>query len=206
MSGGLRARGLAIGRAGRPLLSGVTFEVPAGSALSLHGPNGLGKTTLLRTLAGLCPPLAGALDHDPETVAYAAHADGLKATLTVAETLSFWGRLHGTGNVTEAMAAFALAPLRDRPGAALSAGQRRRCALARLVVSGRPLWLLDEPTAALDADGQRQLARLLEGHLSAGGAALLVSHGPPPLDCPRLDLAQFAAAAPRAGAFAEAVE
>ncbi|MEL7299304.1 MAG: heme ABC exporter ATP-binding protein CcmA [Pseudomonadota bacterium] len=202
----LSVTGLGIGRAGQPLLSGVTFDVPAGTALSLHGANGLGKTTLLRTLAGLCPPLAGTLRHDPETVAYAAHADGLKATLTVAETLSFWARVNGTARVPEALVAYGLTALADRPGAALSAGQRRRCALARLVVSGRPIWLLDEPTAALDAEGQGQLADALEAHLAKGGSALLVTHGTPPIDCPRLDLGSFAARSPRAGAFAEPLE
>ena len=203
----LRVEDLSIGRGGRLLLAGVTFEVPAGRAVSLHGRNGLGKTTLLRTLAGLQPPVSGGLSHDVDQVAYAGHVDGIKATLTVAETLNFWSRIYGTSRANAAADAFGLQPLLARRGGALSAGQRRRCALARLVLSGRSFWLLDEPTAALDAEGRAQLSAVIDAHLKEGGVAVMVTHGEPPLPCERVDLEPFAATeAQGAGDFAEAVE
>ncbi|MEM1237176.1 MAG: heme ABC exporter ATP-binding protein CcmA [Pseudomonadota bacterium] len=203
----LEVRGLDIGRGGRLLLRGVSFDCRAGQAVSIHGRNGLGKTSLLRTLAGLQPPMAGALGHDVDQVAYAGHVDGIKATLTVAETLGFWARIYGTDRVGEAVAGFGLEGLMARRGGRLSAGQRRRCALARLVLSGRPVWLLDEPTAALDAAGRAELRAVLEAHLDGGGMALMVTHGEPPLPCEALDLEPFAAGdALAGGAFAEAVE
>ena len=204
---GLRVNQLTIGRSHQPLLEGVSFDVAAGVALALRGGNGLGKTTLLRTLAGLMPLVAGALEHDIEQVAYAAHLDALKPTLTVWETLAFWAALYSTDRVELALSSFNLAPLVDRAGGTLSAGQRRRCALARLVVSGRPLWLLDEPTAALDTEGKAELGAVLTTHLSEGGSALLVTHGSLPIECASLDLEVYRA---RAGssddAFAEAIE
>ena len=204
---GLRVNQLTIGRSQLPLLEGVSFDVGAGEALALRGGNGLGKTTLLRTLAGLMPPMSGELHHDTEQVAYAAHLDALKPALTVRETLIFWAALFRTNLVDQALMAFNLAPLADRPGAMLSAGQRRRCALARLVVSGRPLWFLDEPTAALDATGQGELGSALKTHLASGGSALLVTHGALPIECPSLDLETFRAqAAYSDDAFAETIE
>ncbi|MEO0486044.1 MAG: heme ABC exporter ATP-binding protein CcmA [Pseudomonadota bacterium] len=205
---GLVVEGLSVGRGGRRLLDALAFEVPGGTALSLHGRNGLGKTTLLRTLAGLTPPMGGTLNHDTEAVAYAAHSDAIKPTLTVEETLRFWAALHDRpGAETAALAAFGAEDLARRPGGVLSAGQRRRVALARLHLSGRPIWLLDEPTAGLDAAGQGQLAAALEAHLATGGVAVMVTHGAPPIACAALDLDPFGARAPRADdAFAEAVE
>ncbi|MEM6727106.1 MAG: heme ABC exporter ATP-binding protein CcmA [Pseudomonadota bacterium] len=189
----LAVRDLAIGRGGRTLLAGVTFEVEGRAALAIRGRNGLGKTTLLRTLAGLTPPLAGTLAQAPEDCAYASHADGLKATLTVREHLAFWARIYGTEGGARALANYGLERLADVPCGALSAGQRRRAALARLSLSARPIWLLDEPMAALDRDGVAQLAAAIEDHLATGGLALIVTHGSLPFDCPSLDLGAFEA-------------
>lgn len=191
---------LACARGGIPVLEGVSFSVPAGSLLILRGPNGIGKTTLLRTLAGLQPPLSGRIEAPPDTVAYGAHADGLKATLTVTENLAFWARLHGTGTIAPALAALGLESLRDRPAQNLSAGQRRRLGLARMLVTGRPIWLLDEPTVSLDADGVALFGEAVRRHLSHGGIALIATHvdlglGPAPV----LDLSAHRAAEPQDG-------
>ncbi|MEM9855443.1 MAG: heme ABC exporter ATP-binding protein CcmA [Pseudomonadota bacterium] len=207
MDGDLSVEGLSVARGGRRLLSGVSLAVTRGTALSLHGRNGLGKTSLLRVLAGLLDPAEGRLIHDPEKTAYSGHGDAIKASLTVAEMLGFWADLYGAASIEPALLAFDLDAIAGRRGEALSAGQRRRCALARLALVNRPIWLLDEPTAALDQAGQAELCTLLSGHLNAGGSALLVTHGAPPIDCPRLDLEAFRATpGEEAGAFAEALE
>lgn len=198
----LAVEGLSVARGGVPVLAGLSFAVPAGGALVLRGPNGAGKTTVLRTLAGLQPPLAGRILLPPEGAAYAAHADGLKATLTARENLAFWAALHGTDGVEAALEALALGPLAARPAGQLSAGQKRRLGLARLIVTGRPLWLLDEPTVSLDAGSAQLLAGLLGRHLAAGGAAVIATHvelGLP--GAAQLDLAPYRA---RAAALPEA--
>ena len=172
----LRLRGLAVARGGVPLLAGLTAEVAPGSALILRGPNGAGKTTLLRTLAGLQPPRAGHVRPGPDAMAYASHADGLKATLTVDENLGFWARVHGHRDIAPARAAFDLERLADRPAAALSAGQKRRLGLARLVLTRRPVWLLDEPTVSLDTASVARFAAAVRAHLAAGGIAVIATH------------------------------
>lgn len=172
----LRVTDLTVARGGLPVLEGLGFTLAAGAALVLRGPNGIGKTTLLRTLAGLQPAPAGRIEVPPESLAYASHADGLKAVLTVAENLRFWADVHGTGPVDGAMAAMDLTPLRDRRAAHLSAGQKRRLGLARLLVTGRPIWLLDEPTVSLDAASVALFAQAVRRHLAAGGAALMATH------------------------------
>lgn len=172
----LRAEGVSVTRGGLPLLENLTFEVQGGAALILRGPNGSGKTTLLRTLAGLQPAERGAITPGPDAIAYAAHADGLKPTLTVTENLTFWARIFGTDGIDAALRAFDLAPLIDRPAAALSAGQKRRLGLARLLVTGRPIWLLDEPTVSLDAAATDAFAATIRGHLAAGGIAVIATH------------------------------
>lgn len=172
----LAVAGLAVARGGIAVLEGVTFTVAAGRALVLRGPNGIGKTTLLRSLAGLQPVLAGTITAPAEGLAYAAHADGMKAVLTVAENLAFWAAVHGTAGGAAAMAALNLTDLADRRAGDLSAGQKRRLGLARLLLTGQPVWLLDEPTVSLDAASVALFAEVLRGHLAGGGAALLATH------------------------------
>lgn len=185
---------LAVSRGGIAILDRVVFGLRAGDALILRGPNGIGKTTLLRTIAGLQPPLAGRMDLPPEGAAYAGHADGLKATLTVTENLTFWARIYGQSDIAPALAAMELEALAERPAQNLSAGQKRRLGLARLLVTGRRLWLLDEPTVSLDAASVGLFARAVRGHLASGGAALMASHIDLGLDEARLlDLTPFRA-------------
>ncbi len=167
---------LAVARGGMAVLAGVSFRLAAGSALVLRGPNGLGKTTLLRTIAGLQPPLEGTIEGAEDEIAYAAHADGLKSMLTVEENLGFWASIFGTGSIDPALAAMNLDHLRERRAADLSAGQKRRLGLARLLVTGRRLWCLDEPTVSLDVASVALFAGVLRDHLATGGAALVATH------------------------------
>jgi heme exporter protein A len=172
----LQADNLSVARGGVTVLSGLTFAVGAGQALVLRGPNGSGKTTLLRTLAGLQPFVSGTLDLNPDAVAYAAHADGLKSTLTVAENLAFWSKVYGGPAIEPAIAAMNLATLASRRAGELSAGQKRRLGLARLLVTNRPLWLLDEPTVSLDVASVALFAGVVRQHLVDGGAAMIATH------------------------------
>ncbi|MEM7469728.1 MAG: heme ABC exporter ATP-binding protein CcmA [Pseudomonadota bacterium] len=158
------------------VLSGVAFTVRSGQALVLRGPNGSGKTTLLRCLAGLTPPVAGHIGFTADQVAYTGHADALKAQLTVAETLRFWAQVFGVPEIDQAVTQFALTPLLGRRIDTLSAGQRRRVSLARLLLSGRPIWALDEPTVSLDTDAVIQFAAAVTAHLDSGGAAIIATH------------------------------
>jgi heme exporter protein A len=200
---------LACRRGDVTVLDGLGFRVAAGGALILRGPNGAGKTTLLRTLAGLTPPVRGRIAPGPEAMAYAGHADGLKAQLTAAENLGFWTAVYGTGAGAEAMAAldgFGLASLATRPAQYLSAGQKRRLGLARLTVSGRPVWLLDEPTVSLDRESVGAFAGRVAAHCAAGGIAVIATHVELGLAAAEvLDLAPFRAAPARdASPFLEA--
>jgi len=172
----LQVRDLAVGRGGIRLLEGVFFEVAPGQALALRGPNGIGKTTLLRCLVGLQKPLSGEIAPQADHFAYAAHADALKSTLTVTENLRFWAEIHGAFSIDTALEAFDLAGLSDRPAGELSAGQRRRLGLARLVLTGRRIWALDEPTVALDKDNVARFASVLSDHLAGGGIAVIATH------------------------------
>ena len=167
---------VAVARGGVPVLSGVSFTLEAGKALILRGPNGSGKTTLLRTIAGLQPALSGEIDGATDMVAYAGHADGLKGMLSVAENLIFWAAVYGKRDIAPALDAYRLGPLADRLAGTLSAGQKRRAGLARLMVTGRPIWVLDEPTVSLDTDAVGLFAAAVRGHLGAGGMALLATH------------------------------
>ena len=207
----LRIAGLSVARGGVPVLAGFEATLAPGEALILRGPNGAGKTTLLRTLAGLQPALAGKVAPGPESMAYASHADGIKATLTVAENLGVWARLHGHDGIAPALAAFDLAALADRAAAALSAGQKRRLGLARLLLTGRPVWLLDEPTVSLDHAAVGRFAAAVSAHLARGGLAVIATHIDLGLaDARELDIAPFRAsaaqgrAAPADGGFADA--
>lgn len=170
------------------------LRLDAGKALILRGPNGAGKTTLLRTIAGLQPPLRGTIDGAEDRVAYGAHADGLKAMLSVSENLRFWARVYGEHDITAALAAYALEPLRDRLAGTLSAGQKRRAGLARLMVTQRPVWLLDEPTVSLDTDAVAMFAGAVDAHLAGGGSAILATHIDLGLQAETLDLTPYRAA------------
>ena len=190
---GIEAENLSVARGGLPVLEGVTFTLAPGAALTLTGPNGSGKTTLLRTVAGLQPALAGRLTLDPDAVAYAGHADGIKTTLSVAENLVFWAGVFGTADIETALAAFGIADLRRRAAGSLSAGQRRRLGLARLLVTGRPVWIMDEPTVSLDTAGVALFGRVVAAHLAGGGSALMASHIDLGVSAQTLDVGRFKA-------------
>ena len=186
----LRAWDLAMERGGRRLFSGLAFEAEAGSALIVTGPNGAGKSSLLRGLCGFLPFASGgfALEGGDgertvgEEAHYLGHADALKGALTAGENLAFWaGALGGDSRREACRAALArvgLAHVIDFPARALSAGQKRRTALARLLVAHRPLWLLDEPTTALDAAAQSAFAGIMQAFLDDGGVVLAATHAP----------------------------
>ncbi len=190
----LRAWDLSIERGGRRVISGLSFEAAHGSALLVTGPNGAGKTSLLRALAGFLPIESGgfALDggDDERSVGeqahYLGHADGVKAALTAGENLAFAAAMLGGDSSRPAqlaaLAALGLSHVIDFPARLLSAGQRRRVALARLMVAKRPLWLLDEPTTALDASAQAALGAIMRTHLKDGGILVAAVHGSLGLD------------------------
>lgn len=182
-----------LSRGGMRVLAGVNFTIAAGEALILRGPNGIGKTTLLRAIAGLQPFDSGTLTGDD--IAYASHADGVKATLSVRENLSFWANCFGQNGVDGAMRALNLTDLADRLAGNLSAGQKRRLGLARLLITGRKVWVLDEPTISLDAASVGLFANLIRDHLASGGAALIATHIDLGFAAQVLDLEQFRAKA-----------
>ncbi len=194
-------------RGERVVFRGLGFALGAGEALVLRGPNGSGKSSLLRLMAGLLRPAAGRLTWEGEEVyrdreahaqrlSYVGHLDAVKPVLTVAENLRFWARLDGGGGTMDAaLAALGLSALADIPCRLLSAGQRRRLALARLAVAGAPLWLLDEPTVGLDSDSVERLGRLVARHRESGGMVAVATHAEVALaGAGTLDLAAHAAA------------
>ncbi|WP_281983048.1 heme ABC exporter ATP-binding protein CcmA [Thalassorhabdomicrobium marinisediminis] len=202
---GLIVSGVTVARSGAPLLAGLSFTVDEGTALVLRGPNGIGKTTLLRTLAGLQPPVAGTVSFPDDSAAYASHADGIKAQLTVVENLRFWAEVHGSTVPDTVYEAFELTDLKDRLAGTLSAGQKRRLGLARLGVIGRKVLFLDEPTVSLDAFSVKGFARWLrEEHLARGGLAVIATHIDLGLEAPELELSPFRAAPDAAGGSDEA--
>ena len=186
---------VSVSRGGRVLLEGVTFDLQAGRAIVLTGKNGIGKTSLLRTLAGLQDANSGYVDVPQNGVVYSAHLDGIKHALSVAENLQFWGAVFGRSNVDSALETFELYHLRDVMAGALSAGQKRRLGLARLLVTGRSIWLLDEPTVSLDLGSIKQLTRVLNEHLGAGGSTIIATHSALDLKGQEvtIDLGKFAA-------------
>lgn len=207
----LTVRDLAAERGGRLVFAGLEFRLDGGEALNVVGLNGAGKSTLLRVLAGLLAPAAGRVALDPpdaedpdmpvaERAHYLGHADALKPALTPLDHLGFAADLLGRGSrgsgrpsrgfdrgqraatPAEALDRVALAHAADLPCGYLSAGQRRRVALARLLVAARPLWLLDEPATALDLASQAVLGDMMRRHLDDGGLIVAATHGPLGLD------------------------
>ena len=171
----LHVSNLSVARGGMTLLSGVDFALNAGQILVLRGANGLGKTSLLRCIAGLQNPVEGQITA-PETVAYSGHADGLKGQMTVLENLAFWSSIYHGPSPEVALDAYDLHALADRPAANLSAGQKRRLGLARMQVSGCALWVMDEPTVSLDSDNVALFRAALDRHVQSGGAAVITTH------------------------------
>ncbi|HET9714724.1 MAG TPA: heme ABC exporter ATP-binding protein CcmA [Pseudolabrys sp.] len=183
----LRAEELTCVRGGREVFRHVNFRLTAGQAMLVTGRNGAGKSSLLRMIAGLVRLAAGRLLLEGgapgaeigEQVHYLGHQDATKPSLTVRENLQFWiGFQGGDGGVKAALEAADLAMLSEIPAAYLSAGQRRRLAIARLLAIGRPIWLLDEPTSSLDAASQERLAERMREHLAQGGMIIAAAHGP----------------------------
>jgi heme exporter protein A len=192
----LLGRGVRCVRGGREVFAGLDFEVSAGQALAIVGRNGSGKTSLLRLIAGLLLPAGGSIALEggeaettlAEQAHYLGHRDALKPALSVHENLAFWrnflgSEISGAGKNPEehlhgCLVAVGLDHATHLPAAYLSAGQRRRLSIARLLAVRRPLWLLDEPTTALDAAGQGAFSALMRDHLATGGIIVAATHGP----------------------------
>jgi heme exporter protein A len=191
----LVAENLILERGGRTVVEGLSLRLDAGAALILTGPNGSGKSTLLRALAGYLRPVGGSVrvagvgeDREPgEVCHFVGHLDGIKTHLTAAENLTFWATyLAGAEDASSSVAArvetalqrFALDALAEIPAGYMSAGQKRRLALARLAVAARPLWLLDEPTVSLDAASTEVLVAAINAHLKDGGMVVIATHVP----------------------------
>jgi heme exporter protein A len=196
----LSAANLACRRGGRDVFTGISFSLDSGEVLAVTGRNGAGKSSLLRTIIGLIRIAQGNLaleGGDPElSIAeqahYLGHQDALKPALSVAENLSFWAGFFGgkAAEIAPALESVGLSALAELPAAYLSAGQRRRLSIARLLVVTRPIWLLDEPMSTLDTAAQEHLAGFMRAHLTEGGLILAATHGPlgiPPSQELRLD-------------------
>jgi len=199
----LEIENLACVRGGRLIFRGLSFRVAAGEILAVEGANGSGKTSLLRLIAGLLRPKEGSIrlclpDAEPvsepeergRSVGWLGHQDAIKAQLTPLELLRFFAAFYGAeADVIPALERVGLAAARDLPAQYLSAGQKKRLGLARLKLSRRSVWLMDEPLAALDAEGKALVAELVAGHCAAGGMAVVATHEPLGLACAKLRLA-----------------
>ncbi len=185
----LIAENLAGERGGDLLFEGLDFTVPSGEALLVTGPNGAGKSTLLRIIAGLLAKAAGQVrleqisgGFESLTAAshYLGHLNAMKPVLSVEENLRFWGSFNGQGklSIADALERVGLGDIGYLPFGYLSTGQKRRASIARLLVSNRPVWLLDEPTAGLDKASERQFAALMQDHLRGGGIIVAATHLP----------------------------
>lgn len=183
----LRAQGVACRRGGRTVFTDVSLTMRPGEALLVTGPNGVGKSSLLKLLAGTLRPEAGVVER-PGGTAYLGHDNALKPMLTVAENLLFWAALsapsrrEARARVEAAARAVGIAPLWDVPARLLSSGQKRRTALARVLASGADLWLLDEPTVGLDVASVARLGPVFAQHRARGGMIVATSHTPLPLE------------------------
>ena len=195
---------LGVSRASVLLLQNVTFSISSGAALLIRGSNGIGKTSLLRTVCGLQPPYNGIIKGAEDQVAYAGHVDGIKPTLTVIENLRFWSLVFGSHQVEEGIETYDLNELRHCQANQLSAGQKRRLALARVLVTGCPIWVLDEPTTSLDQRSTEIFCQALKAHLKRGGSALVATHNDIDVNSDVLDLEKFRASSKVMDSFEEA--
>ena len=172
----ISVKSLSVSRGGINLLQDVDIELKNGQAGILRGPNGVGKTTLLRALAGLQPFESGKIECSLEDICYSGHADGVKPTLTVQENLEFWANIFGSPSISEVAEKFMIIDLLNSKAGNLSAGQKRRVGLSRLGLTGRQVWLLDEPTVSLDETSVKIFENIIKDHISEDGCALIATH------------------------------